>query len=168
MSVLVINSGSSSIKYQLVDPNTAAVIVSGLVERIGEEIAHVEHTHDGETTTLDLPIPDHKDGLKKILELFDEFGPHLGPETVSAVGHRVVQGGKYFDKAALITDEVQRNMGGVLASRNSPLEMRREACKQINAMFGLNVDVDFREDILAYQSDIIGKTMEDVEEGGNL
>lgn len=71
-------------------------------------------------------------------------------------------------KERLITDEVQRNMGGVLASRNSPLEMRREACKQINAMFGLNVDVDFREDILAYQSDIIGKTMEDVEEGDNL
>lgn len=71
-------------------------------------------------------------------------------------------------KERLITDEVQRNMGGVLASRNSPLEMRREACRQINAMFGLNVDVDFREDILAYQSDIIGKTMEDVEEGGDL
>ena len=71
-------------------------------------------------------------------------------------------------KERLITDEVQRNMGGVLASRNSPLEMRREACRQINQMFGLNVDVDFREDILAYQSDIIGKTMEDVEEGGNL
>lgn len=71
-------------------------------------------------------------------------------------------------KERLITDEVQRNMGGVLASRNSPLEMRREACKQINAMFGLNVDVDFREDILAYQSDIIGKTMEDVKEGDNL
>ena len=71
-------------------------------------------------------------------------------------------------KERLITDEVQRNMGGVLASRNSPLEMRREACDQINKMFGLNVDVDFREDILAYQSDIIGKTLEDVEEGGNL
>lgn len=71
-------------------------------------------------------------------------------------------------KERLITDEVQRNMGGVLASRNSPLEMRREACRQINAMFGLNVDVDFREDILAYQSDIIGKTMEDIEEGGDL
>lgn len=71
-------------------------------------------------------------------------------------------------KERLITDEVQRNMGGVLASRNSPLEMRREACRQINAMFGLNVDVDFREDILAYQSDIIGKTLEDVEKGGDL
>lgn len=108
MSVLVINSGSSSIKYQLVDPDTTKVIVSGLAERIGEEMGHIEHTHDGETTTVDVPISDHKSGLKKILDLFDEFGPHLGPETVRAVGHRVVQGGKYFDKAALITDEVQQ------------------------------------------------------------
>lgn len=67
-------------------------------------------------------------------------------------------------KERLITDEVQRNMGGVLASRNSPLEMRRQACDKINKMFGLNVDVDYREDILAYQSKIIGETMEEVEE----
>lgn len=108
MSVLVINAGSSSIKYQLVNPDSSEVIVSGLAERIGEEMGHIDHTHDGETTALDLPIADHKAGLQKILELFDEFGPHLGPETVRAVGHRVVQGGKYFDKAALITDEVQQ------------------------------------------------------------
>ena len=68
-------------------------------------------------------------------------------------------------KERLITDEVQRNMGGVLASRYSPLEMRKMACDKINEMFGLNVDVKYREDILAYQSDIIGATMEDVEEG---
>lgn len=67
-------------------------------------------------------------------------------------------------KERLITDEVQRNMGGVLASRNSPLEMRRQACDQINKLFGLNVDVDYREDILAYQSKIIGETMEEIEE----
>lgn len=68
-------------------------------------------------------------------------------------------------KERLITDEVQRNMGGVLASRYSPLEMRKMACKEINEMFGLNIDVKYREDILAYQSDIIGATMEDIEEG---
>lgn len=68
-------------------------------------------------------------------------------------------------KERLITDEVQRNMGGVLASRYSPLEMRKMACKKINEMFDLHVDVKYREDILAYQSDIIGATMEDIEEG---
>lgn len=69
-------------------------------------------------------------------------------------------------KERLITDEVQRNMGGVLASRYSPLEMRKMACEKINEMWGLNVDVKYREDILAYQSDIIGATMEDAEEEG--
>lgn len=68
-------------------------------------------------------------------------------------------------KERLITDEVQRNMGGVLASRYSPLEMRKMACEEINRIFGLNIDVKYREDILAYQSDIIGATMEDIEEG---
>ena len=69
-------------------------------------------------------------------------------------------------KERLITDEVQRNMGGVLASRYSPLEMRKMACDEINRMFGLNIDVKYREDILAYQSDIIGATMDDVEKEG--
>lgn len=69
-------------------------------------------------------------------------------------------------KERLITDEVQRNMGGVLASRYSPLEMRKMACDEINRIFGLNVDVKYREDILAYQSDIIGATLDDAEEEG--
>ena len=68
-------------------------------------------------------------------------------------------------KERLITDEVQRNMGGVLASRYSPLEMRRRACEEINKMFGLDIKVDFREDILAYQSQIIGETEEMIKEG---
>ena len=68
-------------------------------------------------------------------------------------------------KERLITDEVQRNMGGVLASRNSPLEMRRQAAEQINEMFDLNVEVHYREDILAYQSGIIGGTEEKIREG---
>ena len=68
-------------------------------------------------------------------------------------------------KERLITDEVQRNMGGVLASRYSPLEMRRDAAKHINEMFDLNIDVDYREDILAYESGIIGETEELVKEG---
>lgn len=68
-------------------------------------------------------------------------------------------------KERLITDEVQRNMGGVLASRYSPLEMRRDAAKHINKMFSLDIDVDYREDILAYQSSMIGETEEMIKEG---
>lgn len=68
-------------------------------------------------------------------------------------------------KERLITDEVQRNMGGVLASRYSPLEMRRDAAKHINDMFGLDIDVDYREDILAYETGMIGETEEMIKEG---
>ena len=68
-------------------------------------------------------------------------------------------------KERLITDEVQRNMGGVLASRNSPLQMRRQAADEINKMFNLNIEVDYREDILAYQSDMIGETAQMIKEG---
>ena len=62
-------------------------------------------------------------------------------------------------KERLITDEVQRNMGGTLASRYSPLEMRRQAAAEINRMFGLDIDVDFREDLLIYQQDILNNPM---------
>ncbi|MCF2706856.1 acetate kinase [Arcanobacterium haemolyticum] len=107
MSVLVINSGSSSIKYQLVDPDSGAAIASGLVERIGEETGHIEHHYGSETREIDGPVPDHGAGLETVLKLFGEVGPSLTDGSISAVGHRVVQGGKYFDGPALITDEVQ-------------------------------------------------------------
>ena len=68
-------------------------------------------------------------------------------------------------KERLITDEVQRNMGGVLASRNSPLQMRRQAAEEINEMFNLNIEVEYREDILAYQSKMIGETDKMIKEG---
>lgn len=107
MTVLVINSGSSSIKYQLIDPANGEAIASGLVERIGEEIGHYEHKFAGKTTDIDEPIADHGMGLRRVLELFESVGPNLKEADIKAVGHRIVQGGKYFDKAAIITDQVQ-------------------------------------------------------------
>lgn len=107
MTVLVINSGSSSIKYQLVDPETGASIASGLVERIGESVSHLEHEYNGETTELNDPIADHGEGLRLVIDMLNEKGPKLDDVGIKAVGHRVVQGGKYFDKAVLIDDDVQ-------------------------------------------------------------
>ncbi|MDD7465316.1 MAG: acetate kinase [Actinomycetaceae bacterium] len=106
MSVLVINSGSSSIKYQLVDPIDGRSIASGLVERIGEDIGHYEHKYDGTTTDIEEPVPDHGAGLRKVLEIFNTAGPNLDSAGIKAIGHRVVQGGKYFSHAALIDDAV--------------------------------------------------------------
>ena len=85
-TVLVINSGSSSIKYQLVDLETGEGIASGLVEKIGEPVdGHYKHEYNGEKHELEEPIHDHEQGLKRVLGFFDEFGPlHNGPEAKGA------------------------------------------------------------------------------------
>ncbi|MCH4208621.1 acetate/propionate family kinase [Bifidobacterium sp.] len=102
-TVLVINSGSSSIKYQLVDLETGEGLASGLVEKIGEPIdGHYKHEFNGEKHELEEPIHDHEQGLKRVLELFGEFGPKLEEAGIVAVGHRVVQGGSVFPKPALV------------------------------------------------------------------
>lgn len=108
MTVLVINSGSSSIKYQLIDPDSGNTLAKGLVERIGETTSHLEHEVGEETFELDQPIEDHAVGLSLVIDMFNSHGPSLAEAGIRAVGHRVVQGGKYFDKATLITDEVEK------------------------------------------------------------
>lgn len=106
-TVLVINSGSSSIKYQLVDPETGDAIAKGIVERIGEALGMIKHVHGADVTEEELPIPDHEVGMREVLRLFDTKGPALTEAGIVAVGHRIVQGGKYFDGPALVTDEVR-------------------------------------------------------------
>lgn len=106
MSVLVINSGSSSIKYQVIDPVTGESTAKGLVEQIGLPSGHIEHTGNGQEREYVGEIPNHAFGLEKVLEFFAETGPSLTDGSIVAVGHRVVQGGKYFDGPALVTEEV--------------------------------------------------------------
>lgn len=109
-SVLVINSGSSSIKYQLVTPATGEAVASGLVERIGESTGAVKHVAHGTTTRRELPVPDHAEGLRIVLGLFDEIGPDLESAHVVAVGHRVVQGGDLFDGPVLVDAQVEKSI----------------------------------------------------------
>ncbi len=104
--VLVINSGSSSIKYQLLDPESGVVAASGLVERIGEERGSVEHRADGRRIEHEGPIPDHKAGLRLVFDMFADTGHDLAAAGVRAVGHRVVHGGEIFYEPTLITDDV--------------------------------------------------------------
>jgi len=113
--VLVLNSGSSSIKYQLIAVPTAEgeeqeneVLASGLVERIGE-IRDGLLRHDGPDgrVTRELPIADHQAGVRAVLNLFSEVGPSLESNGgLAGVGHRVVQGGDRFTEPTLITDDV--------------------------------------------------------------
>ena len=105
-AILVVNAGSSSIKYRLIDVGDDAVLCSGLVERIGDEGARIRHTRGGETTGRDLPIADHHAGLREVMALFDEVGPRLDDVDLVAVGHRVVMGGTGIDGPVVITDRV--------------------------------------------------------------
>ena len=77
MSVLVINSGSSSIKYQLVDPDTGEAVATGLVERIGEENGLIRHAYGDRVREIEGPVADHGVGLETAIDLFEEIGPSI-------------------------------------------------------------------------------------------
>jgi acetate kinase len=104
--VLVLNCGSSSIKYQLVDVANGTVTARGLAERIGEATGRLLHQGPGQEISEDEPITDHDAGLRGILAAFKQTGPPLTGGALAAVGHRVVHGGDRFADPVLITDEV--------------------------------------------------------------
>ena len=119
-TILVINGGSSSLKYQLIDVSDERRIASGLVERIGEREAHLIHRREdappaaeqqaptAPPVSLDrtMSIPDHETAFALIAEAFADSGLPLEETALSAVGHRVVQGGSLFRDPTLIDDEV--------------------------------------------------------------
>jgi acetate kinase len=113
MNILVVNAGSSSIKYQLIDMNTEKPLASGIVERIGLETGAIKHKTfiNGEErkTGEEFPIPNHTVGLKRVAELLtnQEFGVISDPSEIQAVGHRLVHGGESFTKTVEITSEVK-------------------------------------------------------------
>ena len=106
---LVINSGSSSIKFQVVDPESNASddpFVSGLVEQIGEPQGRITIKHNGQKYVVQRAIPNHKVGLEESFGLLEKKG--IGPTQIDiqAVGHRVVHGGMVFSQPELIVDQV--------------------------------------------------------------
>ena len=105
-SVLVVNCGSSSIKYQLIDADSEQSLAKGLVERIGADDAVVRHTGPGGEVRTEQPLADHDAGLRAVLDAFDEAGPSLADAGLSAVGHRVVHGGDRFADPAVVDDSV--------------------------------------------------------------
>jgi acetate kinase len=107
-SVLVVNCGSSSIKYQLVDAEYERPLAKGLVERIGEPTSLLHHTVAGSPAQVqrEQPLADHEAGLRAVLAAFAEVGPSLDDAGLAAVGHRVVHGGDRFADPAVVDDEV--------------------------------------------------------------
>ncbi|TFB77243.1 acetate kinase [Cryobacterium glaciale] len=130
-AVLVVNSGSSSFKYQLIEMDTETTLASGLVERIGEVIGDSVHSIAGVKAEVsaaeaaaethlaasadqkwkrELPIPDHTAGFAVMLEAFATHGPSLAVHAPVAVGHRVVHGGARFHQPTLVTPQVERDI----------------------------------------------------------
>jgi acetate kinase len=109
MKIVIINSGSSSIKYQLIEMPAKEVICSGMIDRIGLETSNFSYVTNTVKVEETLPIANHKIGLKKIAQLLmdDEVGVIKSTSEIFAVGHRVVHGGSYFSDTTLITQEVK-------------------------------------------------------------
>ena len=109
MKVLVVNSGSSSIKYRLFDMDNETVLAKGLIERIGIEGSKISHYPTGkETLKKEIEIPDHRKGIEILIEslLNDKYGVLTSISEISAVGHRVVHGGEKYSGSVLINEDV--------------------------------------------------------------
>lgn len=111
MNVLVINCGSSSLKYQLISSDTEEVLAKGLCERIGIDGSAITHTPaGGDKVTEEVPMPDHTEAVRLVIEKLtdDKVGVIKSLDEIDAVGHRIVHGGEKFASSVVITDEVQK------------------------------------------------------------
>ena len=108
MKILVLNSGSSSLKYQLIDMTNEEVIAKGNYERIGQPNAFLTHKVGEDKHVTEFPAKNHEDAIKVMLnELTNsEYGVIKDLNEIDAVGHRIVHGGEHFTKSAVVTDEV--------------------------------------------------------------
>ena len=116
MIILVINCGSSSIKYQLLDmknDDVYDIIAKGIVEKIGLPMGVLQYAPaGGEKIVKEIPIPDHKVGMQLILDALTDkdHGVLESLEDIEAVGHRIVQGGDFFSASALVNEDVLRKI----------------------------------------------------------
>ena len=108
MKVLVINCGSSSLKYQLIDMDGEAVLCKGLCERIGIEGSKIVHKAHGKEWEEEVPFPTHTEAFMKVVEMMTsgEGAVVKDKSEISAIGHRVVQGAEFFTKSELVTDAI--------------------------------------------------------------
>ncbi len=111
MKILVINAGSSSLKYQLIDMSDKKVLAKGLCERIGIEGSRLKHTPVGkDAVVIEQPMKDHSDAINLVINslVSKDYGVISSMEEIGAVGHRVVHGGELFAESVLIDEEVKK------------------------------------------------------------
>ncbi len=110
MDVLVINCGSSSLKFQLTNPENEDVKIDGIVEKIGIEGSFIKYKFNGEKGEVKENFADHKQALSKVFAIFEELKVVESLEQITAIGHRVVHGGELYDKSVLIDEDVKANI----------------------------------------------------------
>ena len=136
MKILVINAGSSSLKYQLIDMATEKAIAKGGCERIGLDSSFCKHKANGKETTISAPMPTHKEAIQVVLNaLVDkEYGAISSMKEIDAVGHRIVHSGEVFNDSVLLTDETMKTIEELaeLAPLHQPANIIGvNACKAI-------------------------------------
>ena len=136
MIILVVNTGSSSLKYQLIDMDTEKVLAKGLCERIGLD-GHMNYkTDEGTVFDKDVALPDHGVAMQLVIDALTdkEHGVISSMDEIGAVGHRIVQGGYIFDKSEIITDEVEAGIEELCTLgplHNPPALVGIRACKKV-------------------------------------
>jgi len=131
LKVLVLNSGSSSIKYQLFDMNGLAVLASGMVERIGESQGQIIHKimgsgrDEGETIRKSMQVVDHRHGFEQMGQILSETGAIRHTAELAGMGHRVVHGGEKFHTPVIITEKVMETIRALvpLAPLHNPANL---------------------------------------------
>lgn len=137
MKILVLNSGSSSLKYQLFSMTNEKTLAKGICERIGSKGGKIKHTSNcDKKVTFDVDMPTHIDALKQVMQLLSkgEYAVIDDLGEISAVGHRMVNGGWVFNKAVLIDDEVLKKLEEIyeLAPLHNPASvMGMKSCREV-------------------------------------
>lgn len=135
--VLVINTGSSSLKYQLIDMKNESVLAKGLCDRIGIDNSFIKHTKTGsDTIVIDVEMSSHKAAIREVVKALTDkkIGVISNMSEISAVGHRVVHGGEKFHKSVVIDEVVMKAIKDCVELaplHNPPNIIGIEACKQI-------------------------------------
>lgn len=136
MKILVINAGSSSLKYQLLDMTDESVIAKGNCDRIGIG-GHIKHsTFDGRGVDVDCEFPTHTEAFEKLVDVLTKGDAAVikSMDEIGAVGHRIVQGAEIFDKTTLVTDEVIQqidDLAELAPVHNHPHALALRACKKV-------------------------------------
>lgn len=146
-NILVLNAGSSSLKYQLINMQDETVIAKGVAEKIGNKDSFITHKFKEEKNTIEIFFSNHDEVVKNILNfLTDKVVDSL--DDIYAIGHRIVHGGELFNKSALITDEVIKGIEecSQLAPLHNPAHLKAiRACKSLNKPMVAVFDTAFHQ-----------------------